>query len=430
MRSLLITLVCLLLVAPFSTVNAQSNANGWGTPQPIAVNWYTAPSINADATRVVFLDPNTTSGTGSYAEYYYDRQVLISEYANGAWSAPVLIGSNAMNRGSGMMPVTTHPVISADGQTVAYLGCRGNCKPITEDDRFDIYVSRRGPSGWSTPAALHISIPTTYANNSLDTIDERISLSADGNIIAFSTDYMNFPFYAYNRVYIIEFDGTKWGAPYPISSDALNSWAPDLSQDGLQAVWLSGNLMYAHREPGEPWSEPQQLDTGLAATSEQGLYRFSPDGNSLFYWEILIDTSSTPAVYSGQDLFVLRRDGEGWGQPSKLTVTPIIPIKSDGEAPPAVNGDGTRVIYPRTVKQGDSLTGTFLEMTEFKQGQWSAPVAITSSSFPYYAYPNLSSDGAKLISLGPDLNTGSGAVVWMSSTPALSKRVFLPSVIR
>jgi len=69
-------------------------------------------------------------------------------------------------------------------------------------------------------------------------------------------------------------------------------------------------------------------------------------------------------------------------------------------------------------------------MTEFKQGQWSAPVAITSSSFPYYAYPNLSSDGAKLISLGPDLNTGSGAVVWMSSTPALSKRVFLPSVIR
>lgn len=429
MRSLLITLVCILLVTPLSTVSAQSGMNGWSAPESIAVNWYTAPSINADATRVVFLDPYTTSGSGSYADYYYDRRVLISEYTNGAWSAPVLIGSNAMSRGTGMMPVTTHPVISADGLTVAYLGCTGNCKPISEGDSYDIYVSRRGSSGWSTPAVLPIDI---------EAIDERISLSADGNTIAFSSDYMNFPFYAYNQVYVSEFVGSAWGAPYPISSDALNGWAPDLSQDGLQAVWLSnpsgqtGNLtlMYAHRIPGEPWSAPQQLDTGLAETSEQGLYRFSPDGNSLFYWEILIDTSSNPPVYSGQDLFILRRIEDGWSQRSKVTATPFVPMEGDGEAPPAISGDGSRVIYPRTVIQGDTITGTFLEMTEFKQGKWSAPVAITSAYFPYYAYPNLSSDGTKLISLGPDFSTGSGALVWMSSTPAMSHWIYLPSVIR
>jgi hypothetical protein len=427
MRSFLKILVCIFLVAPLSAVKAQPNINGWSTPRSIAVNWYTNPAINADATRVVFLDPFTTSGSGSYADYYYDRQVFISEYLNATWSAPVLIANNAMNRGTGMMPVTTRPIISANGLTLAYLGCTGNCKPISEGDSYDIYVSRRGPSGWSTPIALPIDFAA---------IDERISLSADGNIIAFSSDYMNLPFYAYNQVYISEFVGGAWGAPYPISSNALNGWAPDLSQDGLQAVWLSnpsgltGNLtlMYAHRAPGGPWSAPQQLNTGLAETSQQGVYRFSPDGNSLFYWEILVDTSSSPAVYSGQDLFMLRHSEDGWSQRSKVTATPFTPMKGDGEAPPAISSDGTRVIYPRTVVQNEMVTGTFLEMTEFKLGKWSKPVAITSSSFPYYAYPNLSVDGAKLISLGPDLSTGSGALVWMSSTPVMNKLLFIPRV--
>lgn len=429
MRSFLKTLGCILLVIPLATVHAQPNINGWSVPKTIAVNWYTAPGINADATRVVFLDPYTTSGSGGYTDYYYDRRVLISEYSNAAWSVPVLIGNNAMNRGTGMMPVTTHPVISTDGLTVAYLGCTGNCKPIGEGDSYDIYVSRRGLSGWSPPVALPIDLAA---------IDERISLSADGNTIAFSSDYMNLPFYAYNRVYISEFVGGVWSTPYPISSNALNGWAPDLSQDGLQAVWLSnpsgliGNLtlMYAHRAPGGPWSAPQQLNTGLAETSEQGVYRFSPDGNSLFYWEILVDTSSSPAVYSGQDLFMLRHIGDGWSQRSKVTATPFTPMKGDGEAPPAINSDGTRVIYPRTVVQNNTVTGTFLEMTEFRSGKWSTPVAITSPYFPYYAYPNLSSNGAKLISLGPDLNTGSGALIWMSSTPAMNKQLFIPRVFR
>ena len=58
-------------------------------------------------------------------------------------------------------------------------------------------------------------------------------------------------------------------------------------------------------------------------------------------------------------------------------------------------------------------------MAEYNQGAWGAPLAITSATFPYYAYPALSDNGKRLISLGPNASTGSGAVVMMETAQGI-----------
>jgi len=334
-----------------------------------------------------------------------------------------------MYRPTGLMPVITRPVISADGYTLAYLGCRGGCQPFSENDSYDIFISRRTEVGWSAPTPLYIAIGA---------IDERISLSEDGNTLAFSSDYLNLPFYKFNQVYVTEFSAGAWGAPVSISSDTINGWSPNLSRDGLQAVWLSNPpaiggqniLMIANRSSEGAWFAPQPLEVGIDASSEVGLYRFSPDGNRVFYWKMLMSTVGESTVCSGQDLYVLHRTSEGWSTPQRVTSTSIVPMACNGEAPPATDDSGSRVIYPRTVMQGDAITATFLEMTEYRQGSWSEPAAITSPYFPYFAHPNLSSDGARLITLGPDYSTGNAALVLMTSTPMLGRQIFLTLTLK
>lgn len=420
MRIFSLLVLLSFITAPGSGVVGKNKNNSWSTPAVVAVGWWKALGASADAGRVVFLDPSTSDGD----HWYYDRRILVVEYDGGTWSQPFVVGSNAIYRPVGLMPIVTHPVMSADGNTLAYLGCRGGCKPFSQDDHLDIFVSRRTESGWSEAAPLYIPF---------NAIEERIGLSADGSTLAFSTDYLNFPFYKNNQVYVIEYTGGAWGAPLAISSDAIEGWGPELSQDGLQAVWISNPpvgggqniLMTASRSPGGAWSAPQALAVGVDDTHQLGFYRFTPDGTGLFYWIITLTPASNTMYCSGQDLFRLKRTENGWDAPEKVTAQPFTPMQCDSEAPPALDEDGSRVIYPRTVVVNNGITSTFLEMVEFRQGAWTAPEAVTSPYFPYYAYPSLSANGARLVSMGADFSTGGGALVWMETAPVLRHHLYL-----
>lgn len=417
----LLVLFCFLF-QPLSGAQSLANYHGWSPPAVAVPGYWVAPGANGAADRVVFLDPDTSSGDS----WYYDRRILVAESSGGVWGQPVVIGSNAINRPLGLMPIVTHPVISADGNTLAYLGCRGGCKPFTQDDHLDIYVSRRTQTGWSEPVPLYIDISS---------IDERISLNADGTILAFSSDYLNFPFYKNNQVYVIEYVGGAWGTPQAISSDTIEGWSPELSYDGLQVVWISNPpvvgggqniLMTANRIPGGTWSSPQPLAVGTDDMHQLGFYRFTPDGTSLFYWMITLTVGGNSLICSSQDLYRLRKQESGWSAPEKVTADSIVPMRCDSEAPPALDEDGSRVIYPRTVVVDDMITSNFLEMVEYRQGAWTTPTAITTPYFPYYAFPNLSTNGARMVSSGPDTTTGAWALVWMETQPVLRHAIYLP----
>ena len=386
MRTRWLVCLCILALLPLSAASAQPAVDGWGTPTGIYHNTsIDFPSANAAATQVVFV--NQYSNTPGYTEWYYDRQVILVEYTGGAWSSTV-VGSNAIYRPIGWVPITTHPVISADGSTIAYLGCTGNCKPFTSNDTIDIYVSYRGLSGWSAPVGV---------TGGAIAIDSQIALSADGSTIAYASDYLNFPFYKFNQTFIIQRIGETWGAPTPVSTDDVNAFFPALSRDGKQVIWLSNPppasgvsynvLMYTRQLAGGGWSAPQMLETNLVDGTNIAQYRFSPDGNSVFFWTYTVEGN----VCTENHLYRLRWNGAAWGAREEVTPGALIPFDSCGvELTAGVNSDGTRAIYPHPLMHDNVVDDVSLEMVEYKSGAWGTPTAITAHK-PYdlYQYPML-----------------------------------------
>lgn len=423
-------LVSLIFVAVMLSLPTAAGADlktaGWSDLSIIAPGWWYAPGIDSLGARVVFLDPYTTSGTGIDADFYYDRRVYVAEFSGSAWSQPILIGSNAIYRPTGWFPITTLPMISADGNTLAYLGCSGGCKPFDTDDRLDIFVSRRSAAGWSAPVPLNIS---------LDAIDSHIGLSGNGSTLVFSTDYNPFSSLI-NQIYSMDYVSGTWNAPVAISSSTVNGWSPEISSDGLSVLWISNPpsggqniFMTASRAPGGSWSIPEPHDTAISLEDSIGYYRLSPDGKNIFYWKItLTPGEGGTSVCTAQDLYVIQHQNGSWGAPGKVNTTAFSPKDCDGDAPPAVDYSGQRVVYPRTVIQGDFLAATYFEMVELRSGKWGTPVAISAEYSPYVTNPNLSADGSRLISLGPDQSTGGGALVLFTSTIFLPYQTFIPLV--
>jgi len=417
-----LNVICILFILPLSGSSRRPEIGGWGNPTAGPAGWWIAVRANSDATRAVFLDPYTTSGTGQYADFYYDRRVMAADFSGGGWIPAVVVGSNAMARKTQLIPVVTHPVISSDGNTIAYLGCTGGCQPFGTGDRYDIYVSSRGSGVWSQPVVL-----TTGA----DPLYEIISLSADGNVLAYGT---NLFIDGISRIYIVIRTGNTWGTPTVISSSTVNGRSPELSQDGKQVIWISDPppasgiydniLMYASQS-GSGWSTPQMIYTGVDANHDTYQYRFTADGNSIFYWNVSLNGN----LCEGQDLYILRRSGSNWTAPQKLTATPVVPLACNAEAPAGMDYNGTRAVYPRTVLNGSTVSGSFLEMVEYQNGIWGAPVAITAPSFPYYNYPNLSFDGEHLVSNGPN-PAGGPVLIHMDSDPRMNHILFLPLIAR
>jgi hypothetical protein len=408
-------LVCLCVLAllplsgfiPLSGTGAQAGAAVWSAPKGFFHNMEVDfPSANAGATQVVFLNPYSTIPGAT--EWYYDRQVLFMETTGGAWTTPVVIGSNGMYRPTGWVPVTTHPVISADGSTIAYVGCTGNCKPITQGDRYDIYVSRRGVSGWSAPAVVASDPGAIY---------DRLGISADGKTISYNTNYLNFPFYAYNRAYVVQRTGETWGSPAAISTNDVNAFSTALSRDGKQVIWLSNPppgggssnnvLKYASLLPGGGWSAPQILVANMMGMGVADYFRFSPDGNGIFYW----GTDDLAAVH----LYVLHRAGSAWSSPQQVTPGVIV-FNNDGQRA-GVNSNGTRVVYPDALTHNNVLDDVAQNMVEYTSGAWGAPVAVSAhKEGALYQYPMLSDDGTRLLALGPSPEyEGQGLVLFTYS---------------
>ena len=392
MHSRWVLLLCVLALIPLSGASAMAASGSWSAPLGIYNGMEVVfPSANAGATQIVFLNPNGT--TPGYTDWYYDRQVFFMEDTGGAWSTPVVIGSNGMDRPTGWLPIVTHPVISGDGSTIAYLGCTGVCKPVTQGDRYDIYVSRRGASGWSSAAAV-----ATVA----ETLSSQIGISADGKTLVCVT-FIPFGDLRY-RVYVVQRTGEPWGSPTAISSDTVNAFLPVLSRDGKQVIWRSNQtgggsdvLNYASQLPGGGWSAPQALITNLILGLSVADYSsFSSDGNSIFYWNVDTVGSDLTHVY----LYVLRRVGSAWGFPQQVTPG-VLPYTNEGFTA-AVNSDGTRVVYPDPLLHADVFDDVSLQMVENKSETWGAPAAVSAhKEGAMYRFPMMSDDGKRLLALGP-----------------------------
>jgi hypothetical protein len=81
------------------------------------------------------------------------RHIVFSEAKNGVWQTPTVVAQNGAYSAASfqVLPQRTHPVISGDGKTIAYVGYTGAT--------YGLYVLHRATDGtWSAPALVNTGL--------------------------------------------------------------------------------------------------------------------------------------------------------------------------------------------------------------------------------------------------------------------------------
>jgi hypothetical protein len=178
--------------------------------------------------------------------------------------------------------------------------------------------------------------------------------------------------------------------------------------DGRTAYWAvsdeffpirrQATIVYSRRL-GEEWTTPE-------VASFSGVYPdidpfISPDGSKLYFSSIRPVNGQERA---DADLWVVARDGRGWGEPTHLG--PAVNSPYD-ELYPSVDADG--VLYLGSDRPGGH-GGWDIYRSTWENGQYGPPLnlgaAINSAGWEFN--PNITADGRTLIFTGLNLPDGFG----------------------
>jgi hypothetical protein len=381
------------------------------------------PDTNDNTTRVVFLDLNQYDSPPPQDNI---RKIKVVEYQGGAWGNEILIGSNGHYVADStfeFMPKTTRPVISGDGNTIAYMGYTG-----VEAQPYAIYVSDRSPSGvWSEPAVLPEGDMTTHYGE--------VSLSHDGNTLIHGSHPISW--FEDQKTYISTRQAGVWGNPVQVY-DGLYGFAFNvvLSADGNRAAFVATYDLYLLEKTGGGWGAAVKVVDTDPATSLMVEYpQFTADGKSLFYWEVYCAPISGGCVLTNQNLKRIYDDGSGWSAPSQVAFSDTPGWGKDGNWPAAIDATGRRAVFPVVGRLADDIMySTNLVYTDWRDGAWTEPVLITSAQdYDYNKQPVLSADGLRLVYSGP-FATGfkSSTILFSTSDSPLPNghTIFLPLVLR
>jgi len=167
---LLVSLALLLLPA----VGGGRASGAWSDPSVVWPEQWDDPlyvTMDDAGSRLTALIPYSGANDNN-------RSVVVTEKSGGAWGEPVAIATNGAWSAAPFqaLPQATHPVISGDGGTIAYVGYTGTT--------FAVYISDRGASGWGAPAPLdtglanhqaqhNVPLPTFVPRNRYGSEDDR-----------------------------------------------------------------------------------------------------------------------------------------------------------------------------------------------------------------------------------------------------------------
>ncbi len=349
-------------------------AAGWSTPAVIYQAAWDDPlffSLDDNHTRLVALIPNSGSNDNN-------RSIVVSEYSGGAWQSPVTIATNGMYSYDlvQILPQKTHPVISGDGNTIAYVGHTGTT--------VGAYIVNRSGSSWSAPQLLSTGLANTHY---------WISLSQDGNTLALC----DYPFMGIQQVDIMTRSGGVWSAPFTIGVGGN----PSLSADGKKLTYIrNARVVFTENILGT-WTMPQELTDHAADQFSAEYPQMSGDGRAIFYWLVTLVPEGSSLIRSAQDLYILRREGSDWSAPQKVNTTSIVPAETT-EGPASANYYATRLIYTRpittTVPVPGSIDQSELEMSEWVTNTWQTTTLVDDNGFNNFnKWPRLSSNGKTLV---------------------------------
>jgi hypothetical protein len=376
----------------------------WSTPDLLwQDSWPEAHNLAIDdsATRLVTLIPYAGDGD-------YSRPLMVTEKIDGVWQTPTVLATNGVYSTAPFqfMPSRSVPVMSGNGETIAYLGYTGS--------DYAIYISDWLGTLWSTPVPLATGLFSHHY---------WLSLSANGDVLALC----DYPFAETQHLYVTMRSGDVWGPLVRVSSDTgdLGGRFPSLSADGTGVAYVAnGRLIYSEYSGGE-WSAPTTLTSNNATEFYVDYPQMSGDGASIFYWMVELEDTGSNYVAVAKQLYVVRREGSGWGVPQKVNGESVLPTLDETDGPAAADFHATRLVYTRPAPTEESdgvhIYGSHLEVSEWQGGTtWSESrlVEWDGGLGNYNRFPKLTPDGLHLAYDGGVQGTSPWAtyVIWEMTT--------------
>lgn len=354
-----------------------AEAAGWSTPAVIYQEAWDDPlffSLNMSNTRLVALNPNGGINDNS-------RPIVVSDYLNGAWRLPVTIAQNGMYSYDlyQTLPQQTHPVISGDGNTIAYVGYTGTTAGV-------YIVNRLSGGGWDTPQLLDTGLANTHY---------WISLSQFGNTLALC----DYPFFGIQQVYVMTRTAGVWSAPKLIGAGGN----PSLDPDGMKLTYVSnGRVAFAEQISGT-WTAPVELTDNAYDKFSVEYPQMSGDGRAIYYWLVTLVPEGSSLIRAAQNLYIMRLEGSGWSEPEKVNPTPVVPTTRT-EGPATADLFATRLIYSRPITTTNPIDDSIvveeseLEISEWLTDTWQATTLVESTGFNNFnTWPRLLWNGETLV---------------------------------
>jgi len=198
------------------------------------------------------------------------------------------------------------PVISTDGKTILFArqNVPGNIGGKYDDE--DVWISELQNDKWTKARNMGMEVNTKNPDNLL-------AISADNNTLMFEEE---------NQLMVRHRNGSGWSAFEKLGltfKNELDHFVASLTADGkalLFSAKLKTNLYYdAKREDGDlfvcvkqgdKWSAPINLGKTINTPGEETSPFLSADGTTMYF------SSNGRPGYGDQDIFVSRKQGEGW----------------------------------------------------------------------------------------------------------------------
>jgi outer membrane protein OmpA-like peptidoglycan-associated protein/Tol biopolymer transport system component len=223
----------------------------------------------------------------------------------------------------------------------------------------DFYEAEKNTTSWSKSKSLQGDINT-------DRNEGAQNISQDGEWLIFTgCDFSDG--YGSCDLYISYLTTQGWSKPenlgQGVNTEAWES-APSLSPDKRDLYFAStrtggfgkSDIYVTHRQPNGHWSEPENAGPRINTPGNESCPFIHADNQTLYF------TSDGHAGYGGDDLFLIKKNGDKWDSAQNLGY-PINTIENEGSL--VVEADGKTAYYASD--RSDSRGGLDLYTFELRE---------------------------------------------------------------
>lgn len=206
------------------------------------------------------------------------------------------------------------PALTADGKNMFFT--RQIKDPVTKRLQEDILVSQRENGTWSKSISVSSNVNTPDANQGAH------SISPDGRSLYF-TICESGGGYGSCDIYVSKRVGNNWGKPVnlgPKINSKYKETQPCISGDGRSLYFVSSrpggqgmlDIWVSHMQADGSWGDPENLGPNVNTPSIDERPYIHPDGETLYF------SSDGRPGFGDADIYVTRKQTNGWGTPENL----------------------------------------------------------------------------------------------------------------